>query len=310
MALQRITNGVKYRLGRFFFNTLFPFWQSLGIHVTRNHYYQPIPDTRTLTDETFSKHSELPGLNMNEAGQLKLLEEVSARYGKECNALPLKKEETSKPYQYYVNNTFFESVDGEIYYGIVRRFKPSRIYEIGSGNSTYLSSQAVLKNREEDKNYNCELVAIEPYPNPVLQAGFPGLTRLVPKRVEQLPLAEFQKLKENDILFIDSSHIAKIGSDVVYEFLELLPRLNQGVIIHVHDIFIPSEYSRVAVLKHHIFFNEQYLLQAFLAFNDSFEVLWGGSYMHFRHPEKLEAAFRSYKRNQRWPGSFWMRKVR
>jgi len=120
---------------------------------------------------------------------------------------------------------------------------------------------------------------------------------------------EFGKLKENDILFIDSSHVLKIGSDVQYEYLDILPRLSKGVIVHVHDIFLPAEYPKEWVLKDYIFWTEQYLLQAFLAFNDSFEVLWAGHYMHLKYPNKLEDAF-SYKRDERLPGSFWMRKIK
>ena len=118
----------------------------------------------------------------------------------------------------------------------------------------------------------------------------------------------FKELKEGDILFIDSSHILKIGGDVQYEFLEILPRLNKGVIVQIHDIFIPVEYPKAWVLGNKLFYDEQYLLQAFLVFNSAFEVLWVGSYMHIRHPDKLEKTFNSYDRRTAWPCSFWMRK--
>ena len=192
---------------------------------------------------------------------------------------------------------------------MIRHFKPKRIFEIGSGNSTYLSAQAVLKDKE-DNGHKCELIAVEPYPNDVLKAGFPGLSELISTKIQDIPLSEFNKLKENDILFIDSSHVLKIGSDVQYEYLEILPRLNKGVIVHLHDIFLPAEYPREWVLKDYRFWTEQYLLQAFLAFNDNFEVLWAGSYIHLKHPDKLEAAFSSYKRDERLPGSFWIRKIK
>ena len=151
---------------------------------------------------------------------------------------------------------------------------------------------------------------IDPYPNEVLKRGFPGLSRLIPEKVQDVPISEFMTLGDNDILFIDSSHVLKTGSDVHYEYLEVLPRLNRGVIVHVHDIFLPAEYPREWVLGEHRFWNEQYLLQAFLAFNESFEVLWAGSYMHLRYPEELETAFSSYRREETWPKSFWMRRVR
>ena len=227
----------------------------------------------------------------------------------EYEAFPQNKRDVEAPFDYYVNNGGFESVDGEILYCVIRSFKPKRILEVGSGNSTYLSAQAILKNKEKN-GHECELIAVEPYPNNVLKAGFPGLSELIPAKIQDIPLAELSKLEENDILFIDSSHVLKIGSDVQYEYLEILPRLNKGVIVHIHDIFLPAEYKKDWVLKDYRFWTEQYLLQAFLAFNDSFEIFWAGSYMHLNHPDKLEAAFSSYNRSERCPGSFWMKKIR
>ena len=132
---------------------------------------------------------------------------------------------------------------------------------------------------------------------------------MVSKRVQDIHLSEFSSLKEHDVLFIDSSHVLTIGIDVQHEMLEILPRLKKGVSIHFHDIFLQAEYPNDWVLEDLRFLNEQYLLQAFLAFNSSFSVQWAGSYMHFRHPSKLEAAFGSYKRNKVWAGSFWIRKT-
>ena len=284
------------------------FWQKLGFHITPNHYYQPIPDTRTLKDELWQSQSELVGIDINEEEQINILSLFSLKFKEEYERFPRNK--TSVSYYYYVNNASFESVDGEILYCMIRHFKPKKIFEIGAGYSTYLTAQAIIKNKEKDDNCECELVAIEPYPNDILRTGFPGLSKLIPEKVQDIPLLEFKRLTENDILFIDSSHVLKIGSDVQCEYLEILPRLNKGVIIHIHDIFLPAEYPKEWVLKDFRFYTEQYLLQAFLAFNDNFRVLWAGSYMHLKHPDKLEAAFNSYKRDKIWPGSFWIRKIK
>lgn len=303
MKIARIYNAVL----QYFTKKTFLFWQTLGFHITPNHYYQPIPDTRTLKDDLWQKQSGLAGIDMSEEGQINLLSQFSSEFKEEYELFP--KSKTLVPYQYYVNNGLFESVDGEILYCMIRYFKSRKIFEIGSGNSTYLSAQAVLKNKE-DTGHQCELIAFEPHASDVLKNGFPGLAELRPAKIENIPLPEFNKLKENDILFIDSSHVLKIGNDVQYEYLEILPRLNKGVIVHFHDIFLPAEYPREWLLKNYWFWTEQYLLQAFLAFNDSFKVLWASSYMHLKHPDKLEAAFSSYKRNERWPGSFWVRKIK
>ena len=222
---------------RKFIKKTFPFWQMLGFHITPVHFYEPIPETRKLKDNLWQKHSQLIGININEKKQLELLSLFISKFKKEYETFPKNRTQVQAPYQYYINNGVFESVDGEILYCMIRYFKPRRIIEIGSGNSTYLSAQAILKNKEEN-GVECELIAIEPHPNVVLERGFSGLSKLIKKEVQDLDLALFSKLKENDILFIDSSHVLKIGSDVQYEYLEILPRLNKGVIVHIHDIFL------------------------------------------------------------------------
>lgn len=277
----------------------------MGFHITPNHFYEPIPDTRKLKDKLWQEYSCLIGIDINEENQIKLLSLFASKFREEYECFP--KNKTSVPYQYYVNNGGFESVDGEILYCMIRYFKPKRIIEIGSGNSTYLSAQAILKNKEKNR-MDFELIAIEPYPSKVLEKGFPGLSKLIKKEVQDVNLTEFGQLKENDILFIDSSHVLKIGSDVQYEYLEILPRLNKSVIVHIHDIFFPSEYPRNLILKEYRFYNEQYFLQAFLTFNRVFEVLWAGSYMHLKHPDLLKKAFTSYNPKTVYPGSFWIRK--
>lgn len=284
---------------------LFLFCQRHGLHITPNHYYQPIPDTARLRDDLWSRRSDLPGLDMNEAGQVELLSRFQSAFRQEYDSLP--RQPTGNPHDFYLDNGAFVSVDAEVLYCMVRQFKPRRICEIGSGMSTLLSARAALRN-EQDGCPPCDLLAIEPFPSEGLRCGFPGLTRLLEKRVEDVPLSEFGQLSEGDILFIDSSHVLRIGNDVQFEYLELLPRLRRGVIIHIHDVFLPAEYPRHWVTGMRRFWTEQYLLQAFLAFNHSFEVLWAGSYMHLRQPDRLQSAFASYDRAKTRPGSFWIRR--
>ena len=267
----KISKAYNYFL-RLFIKKSFPIWQRMGFHITPNHFYEPVPDTRTLKNDLWLKHTDMVGIEINEKGQINLLSHFSSKFKDEYERFPRNK--TSVPYQYYVNNGAFESVDGEILYCMIRHFKPRKIFEIGSGNSTYLAAQAVLRNKED--GHECELIAFEPYPNDVLKAGFPGLSKLISTKIQDVPLSKFNELQENDILFIDSSHVLKIGNDVQYEYLEILPRLNKGVIVHVHDIFLPAEYPKEWILKDYRFWTEQYILQAFLVFNNAFEVLWGG----------------------------------
>jgi predicted O-methyltransferase YrrM len=286
----------------------FLLFQRAGFHVTRNHFDSPIPDTIQLKDDLWLKRSELVGIAINEQKQTETLAKFKRQFKNEYDTIPRNK--TASPHTYYFNNGAFGPVDGEMLYCMILDLKPQRVIEIGAGNSTFLSAQAILVNKEENEHYKCDLVAIEPNPSSALKAGFPGLSALISKKVQDVPISEFLKLKKNDILFIDSSHVLKVGSDVQYEYMELLPRLNKGVVIHIHDIFWPREYKKEWVKRNHWFWNEQYLLQSFLAFNDSFEILWIGSLMHLTYTNLLEKAFSSYKSDTDWPSSLWMRKTR
>lgn len=310
-----VQNGKAMDMRRFYWAVLgrilrasFPFWQRLGFHVTLSHYFQPIPDTRTLDSTLWTRHSELAGLRLDDGVQIEFLTLVSSSFKREYEGFP--RARTSAAHEFYLSNPAFKAVDAEILYCMIRYFAPRRIFEVGSGFSTLVSARAVRKNMEQDRNYACQFECIDPYPPAFLRSGLGGLTRVVKTKIQDVPLSEFTKLEKNDILFIDSTHVLTIGNDVQYLYLEVLPRINQGVLIHVHDIFLPAEYPRDWILREHWFWNEQYLLQAFLAFNECFEVVWAGSYMHLKYPEKLEAAFNSYDRSRVWPGSFWFRRIR
>ncbi len=139
-------------------------------------------------------------------------------------------------------------VDAEILYCMVREHKPKRMIEFGSGFSTQISARALVQNQQET-GVACDFTAVEPYPNPMVRKGFPGLTRLSETSCQEFPLEHIEALEENDVLFIDSSHVLKIGSDVQHLFLEVLPRLKKGVVVQVHDIFLPFEYSSNWVMR-------------------------------------------------------------
>ena len=284
----------------------FETWERHGWHLTANHFYSVIPDTRELPDALWEQESELPGIDMRDEAQLAFLEDAAARFGEELAALPRTQDAAGGGY--FVDNGAFESVDAEVLYAQIRGSKPKRVLEIGSGWSTLLSLRALAANRAE--GHEGRLTAIEPYPHDFVRAAVAADEHadMIDEQVQGLPLQLFSSLEAGDILFIDSSHVLRIGSDVQYEFLEVLPRLQPGVLVHVHDIFLPGEYPRDWVFgAEHRFWNEQYLLQAYLIGNPRTEVVWGGSWMHRRHPEALEKAIPSYDRETRFPGSFWFR---
>jgi len=183
---------------------------------------------------------------------------------------------------------------------MVRYFQPRLIIETGSGLSSLLLCEAATKNN------GASLICIEPFPQKFLKVGFPGLDQLIEKKVQDVDLEFFSQLQSGDILFIDSSHTVKIGGDVNYLFLEVLPRLKPGVVVHVHDIFLPFDYRRDWVMEEFRFWTEQYLLQAFLTFNSEFEVLMANNYLSHYYEADLKATFPSL--NSWIGGSFWMRR--
>lgn len=289
-------------------NAAYDLLERRGWHLTRVHFYSALPEFGKVPEELWAQPSQLPGVDMNDAGQVELTRQL-ARFRTEYDELA--KRAPGEPHQFHFGpeNVFIGSPCAEVLYAMVRQVVPRRIVEVGSGFTTYLMAEAVRAN-QLDHGIDCELTSIDPYPNPAVRAGFPGLARLIQQPVEKVPLDVFEALGDGDLLFIDSTHVLKIGSDVQYEFLEILPRLNVGVVVHVHDIFLPLEYPKDWVYERRRSWTEQYLLQAFLAFNSSFEVLWGGAYLAVHHPEELEAAFPRFYREWTRPSSFWMRRAR
>lgn len=285
---------------------LFPVFERLGLHVTRNHFYEPVPDLRSLPGDIFTRESPMLGVDLQEREQLALLKRIAAfkhEYsGFAADPVP------GEPSRYFQRNEQFGRVDADVLHSLIRIHKPRRIIEIGAGYSTLVAAAAVRRNGAEDPAYRCEITSIDPYP-PVFLEGLPGLDQLRRTPVQELPPSFFADLAAGDILFIDSSHVLKIGSDVYYEFLELLPATPSGVLIHVHDIFFPTDYPRAMVMEWHRFWNEQYLLQAFLAFNQAFAIRWSSSLMAHRHGEAVREAFPSFHLGGMWPSSFWMERI-
>ena len=280
------------------FPSWFRQWENAGFHVTPVHFYEPIPDSRTLSPTLWTEPLAMTGVDMNDDQQRHLLTEVFPAFRDEYLRIPL--DAPAEGHAFYLRNGRFEGLDPLLAYCMVRHYRPRRIIEVGSGHSTLLMAQAALENGDT------ELHSIEPYPEEILTRGVAGLTSLLDRKVEEVDRAFFQSLHSGDILFIDTSHVVRIGGDVNYLFLEILPLLQPGVIVHVHDIFFPYEYPENWVMDRRRFWTEQYLLQAFLAYNSEFEVLVGSGYLKAHYPEQLKELF---PRAAPWQGgSFWMRR--
>lgn len=278
----------------------FRLWDFFGITPVRHHYYQPVFDVNTLSDSLWIKPGEMAGLNWNTEGQLALVRSFS--YAGELRDVPTVEQGNSLE---FFHNDSYGPADAEMLYNMVRHFRPKRVIEIGSGYSTRMMKRALDRNRLE--GMPSLHVCIEPYEVPWLESL--GLDDVVRRKVEDVPLEMFDSLRENDIVFIDSSHVIRTGGDVLYEFLEILPRLKKGVIVHIHDIFLPYEYPREWIVGHRRFWTEQYLLQAFLAFNTEFQVIAAVHWLARTHDEELANACPVFGRLRNGHGAFWIQRV-
>lgn len=243
---------------------LFDYAQKFGVHFLPVHFYSPVPNTSDLPDGIFEqRYDELPNLKLNKQKISSILNDLSI-FGPEFENIPM----DYKKHKYYWNNAAFGGGDASLLYSMLRKYQSNNIIEIGSGFSTMIGLEAIKKNNHGQ--YTC----IEPYPNEDIKYfAKKGFVNLIESPVQSLPLETFDVLNSGDVLFIDSTHVCKTGSDVVHEILKIIPRLNPGVLIHVHDIFFPFNYPKSWVVEKQIFWNEGYLLYAFLAFNNAFEML-------------------------------------
>ncbi len=277
---------------------------SFGFLPVKDHYYQPLINPKKHLTKSLRTDRNLIGLDFNIKGQLNLLKQFS--YNEELKLFPVNKKNQTSELQFYYNNNSFESGDAEFLYNIIRFFKPKKIIEIGSGHSTLIAEAALKKNREENISSTSKHTCIEPYEQPWLEKID---AKIIRDKVENIELSLFSSLSENDILFIDSSHVIRPQGDVLFEILEILPSLNSGVIIHIHDIFSPKNYPDDWIKKEHRLWNEQYLLEAFLSNNTDFEIIGSLNYLKHNYPEELKNVAPILKtQKDREPGSFWIRK--
>jgi len=263
-----------------------------------HHYYSPLV---YRTDLSFSLEEErtINGLDLNPEDQLSLL--ARFQYRNELLAIPNRAE---APFSYHYSASNFGSGDAEYYYNIIRYYKPQRILEVGSGQSTLLAKLAIDANRREKADYRCIQICIEPFEQPWLEQIDVTVHRT---KIEVLSPSIVDQLEANDILFIDSSHVIRPQGDVIFEYLTLLGRLKPGVLVHIHDIFTPRDYPEKWILQDRRLWNEQYLLESFLCYNYNFKVIGAVNWLWHNHREKLgDACPVLLTEPNREPGSFWI----
>ena len=273
----------------------------LGYDLVDRRHYSPVPDLAELPEATWTCESELRGLDLDVSRARDFLRTELSPYLAEY-APP--RQPTGNPRDFYLENAYYESVDAEVLYAMVRRFVPLRTIELGSGMSTLVIADA---RANDDPERGSTHRVYDPYPRPELVGTIRQAADLRVSSATDIPLAEFDELGPGDILFVDTTHTVKVGGDVNRIILDVLPGLKPGVLIHFHDVFLPWEY-RADFLERGFFWNEQYLLQAFLAFNSQFEVLLPLHALQRRFPEDVAALVPSARHGAQ-PSAFWLRRI-
>jgi hypothetical protein len=275
-----------------------------GFDVVRRDYYSPVPDLRRLPEDVWARRSALGGLNLDPDAAMAFVEQTLATAIAEID-VPVA--DPGVPGQFFLANQGFETVDAELLYAMVRTRRPRRVVELGSGYSTLLLNLAAQRNVADGAPIAHEVY--DPHPRPhILGEELPAPSRLDPISATDVSIEVFASLAADDILFVDTTHTVKLASDVNHLILDVLPVLSPGVIVHFHDIFLPWEYPRQWFEQMHWYWAEQYLLQAFLAFNPAFEILVPAHALARMHPERLSAVVPSFAPGA-GPGSMWLRRI-
>ncbi len=269
------------------------------------HFYSPIVDPSTCVDDAdrlWPEHPRLLGIDLDDDGHVDLLDVAFRTYLPDYD-FPEHGDDADG--RYYTRNSQFSWLDSRSLFVLLRHWRPRRIIEVGSGYSSLLMAEVNCRWFDGGIDITC----IEPYPRPFLAAGVPGIGRLLTRRVQDVDPAAFAGLEAGDVLFIDSSHVAKTGSDVNHLYFEVLPRLRPGVRVHIHDVFLPFEYKRDWVIAENRSWNEQYLLRALLMHSTAFRVRFGCEYASRRWPERVRALLAHPRGLVYGGGSFWIERV-
>jgi hypothetical protein len=252
------------------------------LYVPLGHFFSPLPSLEEIRNDESRIFGKVPdqilGVDLNEKEQLSLLQELARFY----HEMPFQAEKTPG-LRYYFENEAYSYGDGILLYSMIRHLEPDRIIEIGSGFSSCL----ILDTNDLFFNGGIATTFIEPYPQllkSLISAEDESSSTLMPVRLQDVDLSVFEALGRGDILFIDSTHVSKIDSDVNYLFFELLPRLSSGVYIHFHDIFYPFEYPKWWVYEGRGW-NEAYILRAFLQYNKEFSMILMNTFLRKYHAD-------------------------
>ena len=259
------------------------------------HYYSPIPSIPDVLEEQgriWRPRASLPGIRLDGDAQLNQLAAIAS-------AQPIPGEPRYRP-----DNDFFSWGDGVVLRGMLAVHRPRRIIEVGSG----WSSALILDTREALADWDPSLVLIEPHPerlHGLLRGDERGSITIHEKRVQDVDLSVMTALQEGDVLFIDSTHVSKVGSDVNLLLLDVLPQLRSGVFVHIHDVFWPFEYPK-AWVEEGRYWNEDYLIRAILSENPRWAIEVFNDWLAQERRSEAAALSPDWAKNP--GGSLWLRR--
>jgi predicted O-methyltransferase YrrM len=270
------------------------------------HFYSPVVDvhdnhTVRAVNERLHRHSSMQEIVLDNKRVRRLMRELAAYYAD----FRFPRDHTAS-YRYYFDNPFFGVHDGLAYFAMLRRFRARRVIEVGCGFSSCL----LLDTNDRFFDGSIHITLVDPFLSDAAAhfgADAGVYAHLVEQKLQDVPIEVFEALRANDILFIDSSHVAKTGSDVVHYLFEIFPRLRSGVLIHIHDILYPFEYLPGWVLEEKRSWNESYFVHAFLQYNAAFEIVYWTNYVFHRMREDLSALMPLAMENE--GGSLWLRRL-
>lgn len=273
------------------------------LFVPPGHFYSPVVDPEALAREGFAERRRsdaVLAINMDFARMAALFQRLMVHAPAidfPTHAAPGRR--------YCYENDQYSYGDAIILAAMVREYRPARYLEVGSG----YSSAVVLDTLDAMPGARTACTFIEPYTarlDSLLTEADTARVRIIRQGVQQVPLALFEELEDGDVLFLDTTHVVKTGSDVVHEVLHILPRLASGVIVHFLDVFADFEYPEPWIMDDNRSWNEQYMLRAFLMYNDVFEIIYANHAFFNAHRQLVESLCPLIARN--YGGGLWLRK--
>lgn len=274
---------------------LFDVCDSFGLHVLPKHFYTSVPDHKWLRDNgpLWSHRASLTGVEWKLDDQLRWIVQTCAPYYAEVAGL-----EAFRTIQASGVGSGYGPIESQVLHCFMRSGRPKKVVEVGSGVSTICMLNAIRRNRAEG-DADTAIICVEPHPKKTF-FEIQGITH-IKEFCQEVPLSVFDQLQAGDLLFIDSSHTVKTGSEVLRLYLEILPRLRPGVFIHIHDVYLPYLYTG-EVLTEYFDPQETALLLALLVGNPRLSVLSCLSALHYDHPSDLGKVLTDYRPQKRVNG--------